>query len=165
MTLEQTVEYLKRQCRRFDEKVIYDTDRRGEEFCELLIRNESQPMLPLTLSVTDDGCSISVGQMEDITDNDSMTPDQALAAIDDIINDRIIFVLAYKDKDDIGFGSPYFSRIFAITGRDDDMTDEYNEFIEKISRPLTPFARKFTPLKGRFVICNFSGAISQTITR
>ena len=165
MTVEQTVEYLRAARRDFDPKVIYDTDRRGREFCELVIRNQNQPSFPVTVSVTEDGCAISVGQIENVTDCDTMSPDQTLAAIDDIVSDRIIFVLAYRDNDDIGFGTPFFSRIFAITGRNDDMSDEFEKFVDKLSRPLSPFARKFTAMKGRFIITSFSGSINQTITR
>ena len=46
------------------------------------------------MTVTENGCCVSVGQFEDVADSDKMTPDQALAAINDILSDRIIFVLA-----------------------------------------------------------------------
>ena len=165
MTVEQSVEYLLLHERRFERDPIWDTDRRGRQFCELLIKNVNLPSFPITVTVTENGCCVSVGQFEDVADSDRMSPDQALAAINDILEDRIIFVLAYKKDGDIGFGTPYFSRIFAITGEEDDMSEDYNEFIAKISSPIKKFLRPITALKGRFVIFNFTGSINKTIER
>lgn len=165
MTVEQSVEYLLSHSKLFEREVIRDTDRRGRDFCEMIIKNESQPSFPITVSVTEDGCSLSVGQLEEVTGSDRMTPDEALAAIGDILEDRILFVLAYRDEDDVGFGSPFFTRIFALTGGDDDMSREYDRFIEKISKPTSRFLRPFTALKGRFLIFNFSGSVNKTVIR
>ena len=165
MTVEQSVEYLLSHSKLFEREVIRDTDRRGRDFCEMIIKNESQPSFPITVSVTEDGCSLSVGQLEEVTGSDRMTPDEALAAIGDILEDRILFVLAYRDEDDVGFGSPFFTRIFALTGGDDDMSREYDRFMEKISKPASRFLRPFTTLKGRFLIFNFSGSVNKTVIR
>ena len=165
MTVEQTVEYLQSCNRLFDRGVIYDTDRHGRSFCEMKIKNSSEENLPLTLTVTEDGCSISVGQFSNVTGSSKMTPDEALSAIEDIISDKIIFVLGYKDDDDIGFGAPFFSRVFALTGGNDDMSEEYDGFIEEISRPIKKMLRPFVNLKGRFFIYNFTGTVKKTITR
>ena len=165
MTVDQSVEYLLLRERRFERIPIWDTDRRGRQFCELLIKNENLPSFPITVTVTENGCCVSVGQFEDVADSDRMSPDQALAAINDILEDRIIFVLAYKKDGDIGFGAPYFSRIFAITDEEDDMSEEYDRFIAQISTPVKKLFRPITALKGRFIIFNFSGSINKTIER
>lgn len=165
MTVAQTVEYLLSHDRRFDRNVINDTDRRGRDFCEMIIKNEDQPSLPITVSVTEDGCSVSVGQFENVTHSDRMTADEVICAIDDIMDDKIIFVLAYKDNDGVGFGTPYFSRVFALTGSEDDMTGEYDRFLCKISTPIKKGFRPVTALKGSFFIFNFSGSVKKTVTR
>ena len=165
MTVEQSVEYLLLHQRRFERNGIWDTDRRGRNFCELIIKNSDQPSFPITVTVTENGCCVSVGQFEDVADSDRMTPEQALAAINDILSDRIIFVLAYKKEDDVGFGAPYFSRIFAITGEEDDMSEDYEKFIAQISTPIKKILRPITALKGRFVIFNFSGSVNKTVER
>ena len=165
MTVEQSVEYLLSHCKLFDRGIIRDRDRRGRDFCEMIIKNEKQPTLPITVSVTEDGASISVGQIEDVANSDRMTPDEVLSAIDDIVNDRIIFVIAYRDEDDIGFGAPYFSRVFALTGGEDDMSADLDSFIAKISTPIKKYLRPVTALKGRFLIFNYSGSLSKTIQR
>jgi hypothetical protein len=165
MTVEQSVEYLLLHQRRFERNGIWDKDRRGRDFCELIIKNPDQPSFPITVTVTENGCCVSVGQFEDVADSDRMTPDQAIAAINDILSDKIIFVLAYKKEDDIGFGTPYFSRIFAITGENDDMSEDYEKFIAQISTPVKKIFRPLTALKGRFVIFNFSGSVNKIIER
>jgi len=165
MTVEQVSEYLLSHSRRFERDVIYDTDKHGDSFCELIIKNPSLPSFPITVTVTEEGCSLSVGNFSDVTGNKKMTPDQTLLAIEDIIADKIIFVLGYRDDDDIGFGSPFFSRIFALTGKDDDMTDDYDDFIKTVSTPINKRLRFLYSLKGRFLIFNFSGSVRKTILR
>lgn len=165
MTAEQTSEYLLSHSRRFERDVIYDTDKRGDSFCELIIKNNSLPSYPITVTVTEVGCSLSVGNFADVTGSKKMTPDQALLAIEDIIADKIIFVLGYREDDDIGFGSPFFSRIFALTGGDDDMSRDYEDFIKTISTPINKKLRFLYSLKGRFLIFNFSGSIYKNIIR
>ena len=165
MTIEEQVSYLQLKFPQFDKTVIHDTDNHGNNFCEAIMPNKSQPNLPLTVCVTERGCSISVGQVENVTGSTSMTAEQTCSAIRDILDDKIIFALGYREGDDTGFGSPYFSRIFALTGKDDDMSEDYEYFIKKISSPLSKFARMLSTLKGRFVIFNFSGSINQELTR
>ena len=165
MTAEQFVEYLLSHSQLFDKGVIRDTDRHGNDFCEMIIKNESQPLYPITVTVTDRGTSISVGQIQNVTSSNTMSAEETLAAIDDIVNDKIIFVIAYDKDDDLGFGSPILTRIFAITGGEDDMSDEYNNFLKQISKPIKKFFRPFTSLKGRFTIFNFSGSLMKTVER
>jgi hypothetical protein len=149
----------------FSSRVIDDVDRHGNEFCELIFSNPNLPSVPIAVHICEDGCSVSVGQFEDVTGSRNMSAEQTRGAIEDIINDKIIFVIAYRDEDDVGFGKPFFQRIFAMTGDCDDMSREYEDFIRTIQKPLSPFARRFTSLKGRFIIFNFSGSLNTTITR
>ena len=165
MTVTQNVEYLLSHNKKFDSSVLYDKDKHGMDFCEMIIPNASQPSFPITVTVSEEGCSLSVGQFENVTGSSRMTPEQALSAFDDIMADKIVFVLAYKDDGDIGFGAPYFSRVFALTGSDDDMSDDYNAFIAKINKPINKHLRFLTSLKGRFFIFNFSGSLRKNITR
>lgn len=165
MTAEQTAEYLLSKSRRFDRNVIYDFDKYGSSFCELVIENTSFPSFPITVTATDKGCCVSVGQLDNVTGSRTMTPDQTLSVIEDISQDKIIFVLGYRDDDDIGFGSPFFSRVFALTGGQDDMRDEYEAFLKTISKPINKNLRFLTSLKGRFFIFNFSGSLKNTVIR
>ncbi len=165
MTVEQTCEYLLSRNRNFDRNVIYDKDKHGDDFCEMIIPNSENPSFPITVTVTELGCSIAVGQIPNITGSERMTADQVLYAIDDITSDKIIFVLGYSDDGDIGFGAPFFSRVFAVTGGDDDMSEEYEGFIKKLETPIKKQLRFLTSLKGRFIIFNHSGTLNKTIIR
>lgn len=165
MTIEEKIAYLRRAYPAFGLKEIWDVDNRGNDFCEMIYPNEKQPNLPIALTVSDDGCLVSVGQLDNVTGDKPITAEQAVEAINDIISDRVLFALCYADDDDIGSGAPFFTRIFALTDGKDDMRSEFEKFIKKISTPVKGFKRKLTRLKGRFVITNFSGSENRTIIR
>ncbi len=165
MTIDEQISLLHASFPQFDRLVIRDTDNRGNEFCETILQNKKMPSLPLTVCVTERGCSISVGPFENVTGSDMMTVAETCSAIGDILEDKIVFVQGYKDDSDTGFGAPIFKKVFALTGGIDDMSPDYEYFIKKISTPLTKLSRLFSNLKGRFVIFNFSGSINREIIR
>ncbi len=165
MTIEEQISYLHMKFPQFDRLIIHDRDNRGRAFCETIMPNKKMPSLPLTITLAERGCSISVGPFENVTGFDTMTIEQVCSAIKDIIADKIIFVQGYKDDDETGFGAPCFKRVFALTGGKDDMSEDFEDFIKQISKPLGKFSRIFTNLKGRFVIYNFSGTVNKEIIR
>ena len=165
MNIDEKIEFLRRRHPAFGRKVMHDVDAKGNEFCEIIYPNENNPTMPIAVSVSDKGCLISVGQISHVTGEQPISPEQAASAIDDIILDRIVFVLGYADNDDIGSGSPFMTDLYAITGGEDDMSDLLEKFIAKISTPVKGIRRKLTYLKGRFIITNFSGSENRTIIR
>lgn len=165
MNIEEKIEFLRKRHPAFGRRVMYDVDNRGNEFCELIYPNDKQPAMPIAVSVSDAGCLISVGQISNVTGDDPITVEQAAEAIEDVVEDKIVFVLGFAEDDDIGSGAPFYSQVFAITGGQDDMSEEFERFIDKISTPVTGFKRRLTRLKGRFVILNFSGSENRTIIR
>lgn len=165
MNLDLSTEFLRKRFPKLELVANHDEDNRGNLFNELIYPNEHQPNMPVAVTVSDEGCLVSVGQIANVTGNRPISCAQAAAAIDDIINDRIVFVLGYRDDDSIGFGSPFMTDIYAITGDVDDMSDALDRFIEKLRTPLSPFKRRFSLLKGRFIISDFSGEKKQTIFR
>ena len=165
MNLEEKISYIQKLFPSFDKKVIYDVDKSGNEFCEIIMPNRALENMPIAVNISERGCILSVGQFQNITGDEPISERLVIDAINDVINDKIIFVLAWRDKEDIGMGKPYLTQIFALTGEEDDMSEEYEKFIKKISTPLSPLRRKLTRLKGRFVITSFSGDINRTIIR
>ena len=165
MNIEEMIALLRRRFPAFGQKVIHDVDHRGNEFCEIIYPNEKNPSLPITVSINDDGCLISVGQISNVTGDRPISVDMAASAIEDIINDRVVFVLGFNDGDDIGSGAPFMTELYAITGDVDDMSEELEKFIEKIKKPVKGLWRKLTSLKGRFVITDFSGSRREEIIR
>ena len=165
MNIEEKIEFLRKRHPAFGKKVLYDVDNRGREFCEMIYPNEHNPSMPVTVSVDEKGCLISVGQISNVTGDSRISPEQAASAIDDIVNDRIIFVLGYADGIDIGSGAPFMTEIFAITGEEDDMSEALEDLITRISTPVKGLRRKLTRLKGRFIITDFSGKSRREIVR
>ena len=165
MNIEEKAEFLRKRHPAFGKRVLFDVDNKGNEFCEIIYPNEKNPMMPIAVSISEDGCLVSVGQISNVTGYRPITVEQASSAINDIVNDRIVFVLGYADDVDVGSGAPFLTEIFAITGDEDDMSQDLETFIAKISKPISGWKRRFTSLKGRFVITNFSGSESKTIMR
>ena len=165
MNIEEKVEFLRKRHPAFGRRVLYDVDNKGNEFCEIIYPNEKNPMMPIAVSVSEEGCLVSVGQISNVTGHRPITVEQAASAIDDIVNDRIIFVLGYADGVDVGSGAPFLTELFAVTGGEDDMSADLEAFIAKISKPISGWKRRFASLKGRFVITSFSGAEDKVITR
>ena len=164
MNIEEKIEFLRKKHPKFERRVMWDVDNRGNEFAEIIYPNQNDPMTPIAVAVSDEGCLISVGKVANVTGDYPITVEQAVEAIDDIISDRIVFVSGYKDGED-GEGAPFMTELFPITGDVDDKSEELEELIAKISTPVKGLKRKFTRLKGRFVIFNFSGSENKVIIR
>jgi hypothetical protein len=165
MNIQEKIAFLRRRYPAFGQREIWDVDNRGEEFCEMIYPNEKNPTMPITVSVNENGCRISVGQFSHVTGNRPITVEQAAAAIDDIVNDRIVFALGYKDGECMGFGKPFITELFPLTGGEDDKKGELDAFIATLSTPVTGFRRKLTKLKGSFILTDFSGGFNKTIDR
>ena len=165
MTVEEKVRYITARFPDFAKRTIRDENARGEEFFDMVLENSSNPSMPLTVSVNEDGCLISVGPIANITGKRPIPHEAAISAIEDVISGKVLFVMGYKGKDTYGVETPFMTQIFALTGREDDMTDEYEEFRAKLSKPLSKFFRAFTSLKGKFIITDYSGEMSLEINR
>lgn len=156
---------LQRKFSAFGNKTIYDKTPKGEDFCELVYPNENQPAYPLTVTVFEDGALVSFGSLEDITGGKRLSLDATLGAIEDIIEDKIVFTLCYENAEKQSDGKINDRRIFALTGDVDDMQSEYDKFIGQLKKPIGRWPRFLTPLKGIFVFTNFSGSVSFEIKR
>ncbi len=156
---------MQRKFSAFGGKIIYDQTVKGEDFCEIVYPNEKQPMYPLTVTAFEDGALLSFGSLEDITGGKRLRLDETLQAVEDIINDRIVFTLCYDNKERKTDGKISDRRIFALTGDADDMQSEYDKFIEQLKKPIGRWPRFLTPLKGIFVFTNFSGSINFEMVR
>ena len=165
MTLEEKVRYITSKHPDFAKRTIRDEDSHGNIFFDMILENEKNPSMPLTLSVSDSGCVLSVGIIGNITGGKPISHEVALNALDDVIFGRVLFVMGYSGKDTYGVDTPFLTQIFALTVREDDMTREYESFKEKLSKPLSKLGRIFTKLKGNFIITDYSGDVKLEITR
>ncbi len=144
---------------------IFDQTAKGEDFCELVYPNEKQPIYPLTVTVYEDGTLLCFGSLEDITGGKRLSLDETLQAIEDIINDKIVFTICYTSREKQSDGKVSDRRVFALTGDADDMRSEYDKFIRQLKKPIGRWPRFLTPLKGVFVFTDFSGSVNFEMTR
>ena len=165
MTVEEKVRYITERFPVFAKRTNRDEDSHGNIFFDMIAENGKNPSYPLTVSVSEDGCVISVGPIANVTGGKPISHEVAVGAISDIVEDRVIFVTAFGKKDTYGVDTPSLTQVFALTGREDDMQSEYDAFIKKISAPISKIARPFTKLKGRFIITNYSGSLKLEIIR
>ena len=166
MTIEDSIAYLRRQFPAISKKVTYDVDKKGRDFCELVLPNENNENMPVTITVNVDGCRISAGRMMHISGEREMLTEEAVYAVNDIINDRIVFVFKYKNEEDFSDRRACDSRFFALTGRDDDMSEEFDGFVKFLEKPTkNKIQRFFSQNIGIFEFSSFGGKFDRIIRR
>lgn len=166
MTIEDSIAYLRRQFPAISKKVTYDVDKKGRDFCELVLPNENNENMPVTITVNADGCRISAGRMMHISGEREMSTEEAVYAVNDIINDRIVFVFKYKNEEDFSDRHACDSRFFALTGRDDDMSEEFDGFVKSLEKPTkNKIQRFFSQNIGIFEFSSFGGKFDRIIRR
>ena len=165
MIISDFVSLLQKNYPNFGNKVIYDQTAKGEDFCELVYPNEHQPAYLLTVTVFEDGALISFGNLENITGGRHLSIEETMQALDDVIEDRIIFTLCYENREKQSDGKISDRRVFVLTGDMDDQRKEYDNFIEQLRKPIGRFPRFLVPLKGVFVFLNFTGSVNFEIER
>ena len=156
MTIEESIAFFRRKFPKFAQRVAYDVDDRGEEFCEIFLPNELNKNLPITIAVSEDGCTLSVGRMHNVMGDRPISPEACVSAINDVVENNIVFVFGYKNEEDFEDSKVSFSRFFALTGRDDDMSEEYADFLSTLEKKPNWFERKFSKMTGIFEISTFS---------
>lgn len=166
MTIEDTINYLRRAYPNISKRVIYDVDKKGNDFCELVLPNDNNENMPITVTVNSNGCIISVGRILNLSGNNEMSAQNAISAIDDILNDRIVIVYKYKNKEDFEDRRVLDSDFFVITGREDDTSKEFFEFVGKVEAPVKSRLEKlFSHNIGIFEILSFNGKYDRVIER
>lgn len=165
MTIEETISFFKRKFSKIPQRVAYDIDERGEDFCEIFFPNEINKNLPISILVNDLGCLLSVGRLQNVMGDRPISPEACEAAIRDVIEDKIVFVFGYKSDDDFDESKVFFSRFFALTGREDDMSEEYEKFLLTLEKKPSWLERKFSKTVGIFEFFTFSQAKTKIIKR
>lgn len=166
MTIEDTINQLRRAYPEISKKVIYDVDKKGNDFCELVLPNEKNENMPITITVNANGCLISAGRMLNVSGNSEMSAENAISAINDIVNDKIVFVYKYKNKEDFADRRVLDSSFFVLTGREDDMQDEFDAFLKTIETSVkNKFEKLFSKNIGIFEILSFNGKYDRVLER
>ncbi len=165
MTIEDSISYLRRQFPSISQRVTYDVDAHGEDFCEIFLPNEQNQNLPITITVYTDGCLFSVGRMHNVMGNKPISTEVCASAIRDVIQDKIVFVFGYKNEEEYDNSKAFFHRFFALTGREDDMSDEYYDFLENLKKKPSWLEKKFSKMTGIFEFSTFSDNEPKIIKR
>ena len=166
MTIEDTIIALRRAYPDISKKITYDVDKKGNDFCELVLPNQHNENMPITITVNSNGCLISAGRMLNISGNDATSVQNAILAIDDIVNDKIVFVYKYKNKEDYLDRRAIDSSFFILTGRDDDTSEEFYDLVKKIEAPIKNKLEKiFSQNIGIYEITSFCGKYDRVIER
>ena len=165
MTIEDSLLYLRKQFPKISPRVAYDIDDKGEEFSEIFLSNDKNISLPISVKITADGCFLSVGRMLNVMGNKPIPTEACASAIRDVIEDRIVFVFGYKNEECYADSKASFHRFFALTGREDDMSEEYYEFLEELQKKPGWLERRFSRLIGIFEISTFNQVEPKIIRR
>lgn len=166
MTIEDSIAYLRRQFPAISKKVTYDVDKKGRDFCELVLPNENNENMPVTVTVNADGCLISAGRMMNISGEREMSVQETVCAINDVVGDKIVFVFKYKNEEDFLDRRACESKFFALTGREDDMSEEFDAFVKKIESPIKNKLEKFFSQNiGIFEFVSFGGKFDRVVRR
>ena len=165
MTIEDSILYLRKQFPKISPRVAYDADANGEEFSEIFLANEINPTLPISVKINAEGCFLSVGRMQNVMGKRPITAEVCASAIRDVTEDKIIFVFGYKNQDDFDNSKASFHRFFALTGREDDMSEEYEKFLLQLSKKPSWFEKKFGGMTGIFEILSFNQTEPKIVKR
>lgn len=137
----------------------YDTDAHGNAFCELTLPNTQNPAEPLTVQVTEDGCLLSFGAVEEVTGNAPIPAERMADAMADILSDRVIFLSVYKNEDAMLARKASLCRVYRA---DDPALDALTA---RLSAPPRLFDRLFSPYRGLVTLTTFSGAGNRVFHR
>lgn len=166
MTIEDSIAYLRRVYPDISKKVTYDVDKKGRDFCEIVLPNQKNENMPVTITVNANGCLLSAGRMINIFGQNEVSAQEIAMAIDDVVNDRIVFVFKYKNQEDFSDRRATESRFFALTGREDDMQEEFDSFVADIEKPVkNKFERFFLKNIGIFEFISFGGKFDRVVER
>lgn len=165
MTIEDSILYLRKQFPKISPRATYDTDSRGEDFCEIFLQNDKNLSLPISIKINAEGCFLSVGRMLNVMGSKPISVEVCASAIRDVVEDRIIFVFGYKTEEDFENSKATFHRFFALTGREDDMSEEYEKFLLHLSKKPSWFEKKFGGMTGIFEILSFNQTEPKFIKR
>lgn len=163
MTIEDTLALIRKQYPNTSKKETYDVDKDGNDFCEVIIPDVKRNKLPITVTINKEGCFLSVGRMHNISGKYEISVENLFSAIDDVINDRIVFVYKYKNEENKEDGHVSECDFFPLTGRKDDMLEEFEKFKSKLLKEKSKKNKIFSKYKGIYEISSYTGKYDEVI--
>lgn len=159
LNIEENIKNLLKLYPQFSENINEYHDPKQGDNVKLSIFNTSNPRFSLSVTMYEfDGIYIDFGDMS-IVEQETSVNDIVLDAISDVLNDKCIVVLGYKnDKTYEDMKSYFGANFFESTEEECNSLDKYYSFIKKLSLPVKGFKRFFRFYKGIIEASNWSGS-------
>ena len=140
-------------------RTVTDVTERGEEVLEFILPHPEEGRFSVSLQAFPyreavSHCSLRFGQAEVAS---RLDPDEALSAIEEIIGDRIVAIVRYKNR------AAYENHRIAASGPAEwlyqlpDDGEELERMTEKLKKPATFFEKVSGAYTGVFEIYRWSG--------
>lgn len=160
-TAEEFAALLTRTFARYQPRVVYDVDDKGQRLLEFILPNPDFPRFSVSLQTTEirkqvDRCTLWMGQAQ-ITS--TMDPELAIPAIEEIISDRVVAILRYKNEDAYDNHHPADKAqwLYQLTEDEDDDSKTLERMKQKLITPPS-FGEKLSgKMTGVFEIIRWSG--------
>jgi len=132
----------------------------------LTIKNEVNPRFSLSVIMYElDGVYVDFGEVS-IIEQEISVDATVLEAISDVLNDKCIVILGYKDSKAYEDRKQYFDASYSSNDIEEiDSMDEYNLFIDKLTSPVKGIKRWIQFYKGIIEVSNWSGSEYKKIIR
>ena len=157
---EEFISALTRTFARFRPRTVRDTSEKGRPVLQMVIPNEVHPRYSLSVEVTEYGpdrlTSLWFGQTE-ITSR--LPEDDAAAAITEFLEDRMVTVVRYKNRDAHDDRHPMEkARVYQlpIEGEEGQEPSELDRLLERLDTPATWVDRLLGRDTGVFEIARWS---------
>ncbi|NLM35789.1 MAG: hypothetical protein GX206_10165 [Clostridiales bacterium] len=125
----------------------------------LTIKNQINPRFSLSVSINEfGGVYVDFGGAS-IIEYEISVDELVLEAISDVLNDKYIVILGYKDLKAYENRKQYFDSCFSLSDDEElDSMDEYKLFINYLTSPVKGIKKLFRLYKGIFEVSNWSGS-------
>lgn len=132
----------------------------------LTILNELNPRFSLAVTMSEaDGVYVDFGGAS-IIEQEKSVNETVLGAISDVLNDKCIVILGYRNLYAYEQRIQYFDASFCSSDIEEfDTMNEYNSFIDKLTLPVMGIKRWIRFYKGIFEVSNWSGSEYMKIIR
>lgn len=144
-------------------RVVWDTNDKGTKILEFILPHPTEPRLSVSLQSQAargyaDTCSLRFGQAE-ITGY--LDPNNAIPAIDEIIGDRLVAILRYKNQDAYDSHRPTGKAgqwLYQITDDEDDDTPALEKMLARLKSPAGLMDKLSGKTVGVFEVLRWSGS-------
>ena len=158
-SLEEYASFLTKAFSSYRPRIVYDVTDKGEKTMELLIENPVEPRFSISLQAISrhkliDTCTLWFGQAEI---SGHLDPEMAPSAIATILDDELVAVLRYKNRDAYDNHRPSGNQwLYQLTDDEDDDGAALEKMKQKLTSPPSLADKLMGKLIGVFEIYSWS---------